>query len=456
LEEAEMKMKSVLGAGATLLLAGVALVQAQTFTVLHRFNLKDGQNPQGTLVRDSAGNLYGTTLYGGATATGGEDVGNGTVFKLTPSGTETVLHSFTGPDGAYPYAGLTPGGNDIFYGNTGAGGEANCPESGYTGCGAVFKITAIGDFTLLYDFKGPSDTPTDGYEPYASLYRNSAGYLFGTTLGGGVTAAFESFGCGTVYEVTPAGAESVLYSFDCTDDPTADGWHPESSLIADAEGDLYGTTTWGGLTNCNSPYDQAGCGTVFRLRKGPDGWQETVLYRFTGNSDGSYPEAGLAMDSEGNLYGTASSGGDLSCPTTGGTYGCGVVFKLSKEDGVWNETVLYAFPGGAHGAVPESQLVLDTAGNLYGTAVNGGYDKCPYPTSGYPGCGVVFKLTPAGEETVLHAFEGTDGVDPLGGLLLDPSNHTLYGTTTAGGDIAHCSLAEYYSGCGVVYKVTTE
>jgi uncharacterized repeat protein (TIGR03803 family) len=440
------------GYGAAIILALSLSLQAQTFKALYKFTLKDGQDPTGVLVEDPSGNLYGTTVFGGSTATGGENIGYGTIFRLSTSGQETVLHNFTGKaDGRNPYAGLTADGQGNFYGAAYFGGIASCPQADGGGCGTAYKLDSTGRFTVGYSFKGPFHNPPDGYGPYESLYRNSAGRLFGTTLMGGNTFAFESDGCGVVYELNSKDQENVLYSFDCTTDPTADGWHPESSLVEDANGNLYGTTAWGGLTNCNSPFENTGCGTVFELSHGSSGWTETVLYRFRGESDGSFPEAGLVMDSDGNLYGTTFWGGDLSCTTY--PYGCGTVFKLSPSGKTWKETVLYAFTGGASGAGPESQLVRDSAGNFYGTAVNGGDVKCPYGTNGFSGCGVVFGVTPAGRETVLHAFHGTDGFTPVAGLLLDSSTKTLYGTTTYGGDIAHCSYPQYYYGCGVVYSV---
>jgi uncharacterized repeat protein (TIGR03803 family) len=454
-----MRTKLMSAISAFMVFAAVPFIHAQAFTVLHKFNLKDGQNPQGTLVQDKAGNLYGTTVFGGAFAKGGQDVGNGTVFKLAPSGQETVLHSFSGKtDGGNPYAGLTPDGHNNFYGVALVGGDLSCPQPGSGGCGAVFKIDTSGRLTTVHDFTGAFNAPTDGQSPDASLFKDKAGNLFGTTVWGGLSFAFDSNGCGTVYEVNANGKESALYSFQCFLNSATDGWRPESTLVEDSAGNLYGTTFIGGLVNCTGPFSNTGCGTVFKLTPGKltpggSGWTETVLYRFTGGTDGSYPNAGLVIDSQGNLYGTTGMGGNLSCPTLGGTYGCGTVFKLSNHNGTWTESVVYAFPGGSHGAAPESQLVRDSAGNFYGTAVNGGDAKCPYGTNGFSGCGVVFKLDSQGKETVLHAFKGPDGFTPWGGLLLNASTNTLYGTTTGGGDIAHCSLAHYYSGCGVVYKV---
>jgi uncharacterized repeat protein (TIGR03803 family) len=449
-----MRTKLILTVTAFMVLAAGSLVQAQTFTVLHKFNLKDGQNPQGALAQDKAGNLYGTTVFGGSYASGGQNIGNGTIFKLSPGGKETVLHSFSsGTDGGSPYAGLIPDGPNNFYGVAMVGGDLSCPSADLGGCGTIFKINTSGKLTTVHAFTGASNTPTDGQGPEAGLFRDKAGNLFGTTFWGGLSFAFDSNGCGTVYEVNANGVGMGLYSFECFLNSASDGWRPASSLVEDSAGNLYGTTELGGLVDCSSPFSNTGCGTVFELTPGSSGWTETILYKFTGGTDGSSPMAGLVIDSQGSLYGTTSAGGDLSCPTLGSSYGCGTVFKLTNRNGTWTESVLYAFPGGSNGAAPESQLVRDSAGNFYGTAVNGGYVKCPYGTNGYPGCGVVFKLTPQGKESVLHAFKGPDGFTPLGGLLLNMSTNTLYGTTTGGGDIAHCSLAGYYSGCGVVYKV---
>ena len=295
-----MKKKLILTVTAFMVLAAGSLVQAQTFTVLHKFNLKDGQNPQGALAQDKAGNLYGTTAYGGSYASGGQNIGNGTVFKLTPGGKETVLHSFSsGADGGSPYAGLIPDGQNNFYGVAYVGGDISCPDANQSGCGTIFRINTSGKLTTVHAFTGASNTPTDGQAPYAGLFRDKAGNLFGTTFWGGLSFALDSNGCGTVYEVNPNGVGIGLYSFECFLNSASDGWRPASSLVEDSAGNLYGTTELGGLVDCSSPFSNTGCGTVFELTPGSSGWTETILYKFTGGTDGSAPMAGLVIDSQG-------------------------------------------------------------------------------------------------------------------------------------------------------------
>jgi uncharacterized repeat protein (TIGR03803 family) len=333
---------------------------------------------------DAKGNFYGTTLYDGA-------FGSGTVFKMSATGTEKVLHSFTGigGDGAFPqYGTLARDSSGNLYGTTSGGGiyDQFCPYS----CGTVFKVDAFGKETVLYSFTG---TGGDGTLPWGRVVRDSAGNLYGTTINGG------TYGSGIVFKVDPTGKETVLYTFTGADD----GAYPYAGLIRDAKGNLYGTT----LLN-----------TVFRID--PIG-KVTVLYTFTGPPDGAILEAGLIRDSAGNLYGTTYSGG---------TTNYGTVFKISAQG---QETVLYSFTGGADGGKPRhSSLVRDSAGNLYGTTGEGGSSDF----------GVVFKLDTAGSETVLHTFSGSDGKIPYGTLARDKTGN-LYGTTYEGGA---------YGG-GVVFKI---
>lgn len=424
---------------------------AQTYTVLHKFNLLDGQVPQGTLVLDSSGNLYGTTTWGGPGAQG-ENIKFGLVYKLDPAGKETVLYSFKDQtDGANPYGGLIAGPKGTLLGATYVGGDPSCPETNENVCGTVYKITLSGKLTTLHQFTGPFNSPSDGEEPYGALYRNHAGKLFGTTVYGGISC-FDTDGCGVVYEIDEAGNESAIYSFLAFNDGNSDGATPFGAVAEDSKGNLYGTTTFGGSETCNSTSTYTGCGTVFELSPTSSGWKETVLYRFNGREDGLYPGQNLVIGKDGSLYGTTSLGGDMSCPIIG-EYGCGTVFKLTPTSKGWKETVLYAFPGGVHGAGVSAPLMADSAGNFYGTTANGGDMKCDYASDGFPGCGVVFKLSPKGKETILHAFHGPDGFDPIGSLLLDPSTKTIYGTTGSGGDISGCSYPMYYTGCGVVFKI---
>jgi uncharacterized repeat protein (TIGR03803 family) len=255
-------------------------------------------------------------------------------------------------------------------------------------------------YTILYTFTGGAD---GGY-PRAPLIADKAGNLYGTAVQGGLVncIVYGAAGCGVVFKMDPTGNETVLYSFT----GGADGAIPSGGLVLDQSGNLYGTTADGGLDgNC---YDNPTCGTVFKLD--PQG-NETVLYSFTGGADGENPFAGVIRDAAGNLYGTTIAAG---------AYDSGTVFKIDST-GVFS--VLYTFTGGADGESPNAGVIRDAAGNLYGTAAGGGYRHG----------GVVFKLDPAGNETVLHAFTGRpDGLTPTGGVVQDAAGN-LYGTTSRGG-----------------------
>jgi uncharacterized repeat protein (TIGR03803 family) len=409
----------------TLMLAFAAAAsrsaQGQTFTVLHTFHGLDGAASSAGLIRDSAGNLYGTTVYGGASS-------NGTVFKLDTTLTETVLHSFTGgADGANPYAPLVADAKGNKYAVAHSGGDLNC-ASPY-GCGTVYKVGSTGNFSVLHTFAG-----SDGYWPAAGLLRQS-GNLYGVTTGGGATNS------GTVFKVKASGQTSVLYSF-AGPHPSGDGSGGYGRLVRDTSGAFYGTTYNGGIVN-QTTCQIIGCGTVFKLTPTQSGWTETVLYRFTGGADGGYPGSTLVLDSQGNLYGTTTVGGSGNC-----TVGCGVVFKLTQKSGQWTETVVHAFSGGFDGAFPGGELVRDAAGNFYGPAYYGGNLNC----SGPKGCGVIFKLDTAGKVTALHTFTVPDGVGPNGGLLINQAKRTLDGTTSYGGDTSCSTL--YGQGCGTVFQLT--
>jgi len=354
-------------------------------TALHSFagGTSDGGQPIAALIQGGDGNFYGTTSSGSANNTG-------TVFKITPAGVETVLHSFaSGTDGFGPLAALIQGSDGNFYGTTSSGGTNNN--------GTVFKITPAGVETVFYSFSGG----TDGSQPQAALIQGADGNFYGTTLSGGTTTN------GTVFKITPAGAETVLYSFDSG----PEGQTP-TGLIQGSDGNFYGTTSRGGTS---------GNGTVFKVT--PAG-VETVLYSFTGGTtDGGNPAAALIQGSDGNFYGTTSAGG---------TIGYGVVFKITPA-GV--ETVLHSFAGGTDGIGPSAALIQGSDGNFYGTTSAGG-------TSGN---GVVFKITPAGVGTVFYSFAGgtSDGGQPIAALI-QGSDGNFYGTTSAGGT----------SGNGVVFKIT--
>jgi uncharacterized repeat protein (TIGR03803 family) len=382
---------------------------AQTLTTLYTFTGgADGANPYAGVILDSKGDLYGTTEYGGASNWG-------TVFELMPSGngwTETVLHSFTlnGTDGVAPLGSVMLDPNANLYGTTQGGGAHKY--------GTVFEVSANGTEQVLYSFGGlPA---ADGGIPYAGVVRDTKGNLYGTTDYSG-PLGFECVnGCGTVFEIAKAGGETVLYGF--LGEP--DGGHPFAGVIFDANGNLYGTTYTGGSANCHVN-DDGGCGTVFELTPSASGWTETVLYRFTGGTDGANPGPGsLIFDEKGNLYGTTLYGGDASCAggATRNMAGCGTVFKLTPSAGGWTETVLHRFSGGSDGEDPVG-LVLN-GGTLYGTTFYGG---------AY-GAGTVFEITKAQKGKVIYTFcSGScmDGAEPNAGLIY--SNGYLYGTTEYGG-----------------------
>jgi uncharacterized repeat protein (TIGR03803 family) len=272
---------------------------------------------------------------------------------------------------------------------------------------------------VLYQFTGQAD----GGAPRASVITDASGNLYGTTQLGGDLACNPPNGCGTVYKLNKAGIETVLHSFA----GGTDGAYPYAALLLDAAGNLYGTTSaGGGTTGCLG----SGCGIVFKLNKAGI---ETELYAFQGGTDGGRPYSALIADTAGNFYGTTVLGGDLSCRT----YGCGVVYKLSRAG---KQTVLYSFTGAADGAYPAfGSLAVDAKGNLYGTTEEGGNLTCNPPN----GCGVVFRLSKSGKQTVLHSFNGNDGEGPEYTVTLDAAGN-LYGTAPSGGKHA----------AGVVFKIS--
>jgi uncharacterized repeat protein (TIGR03803 family) len=362
-----------------LVVAASQSAHGQKFTVVYSFaGGNDGQAPYAGLVRDSAGNLYGTTYFGGGS-------GYGTVFKVDPTGKKTVLHNFTGGiDGAFPLSMdgrllLDAAGN--LYGTTDGGGIG----------GTVFKMDPTGKNTVLYDFPKANHTPLGG------VIRDRMGNFYGTTY---------VRNHGTVYELDRTGKPRRVRFFS-----RFDGVEPYAGLIRDSTGNLYGTTTSGGPHNS---------GIVFKLDKT---FNETILYSFTGGADGRLPYASLVRDAQGNLYGTTYQGGGS---------GMGVVFKLDTTN---TETVFYSFTGGADGGNPEASLFRDKAGNLYGTAAGGGDLTCN--VGPLNGCGVVFKLDTTGKETVLHTFTGRDGGNPSARLIRDSAGN-FYGTTAYGNGSTVC------------------
>jgi uncharacterized repeat protein (TIGR03803 family) len=283
-----------------------------------------------------------------------------------------------------------------------------------TGMMLAAAIASAQTHSTVYTFTGGSD----GAYPYAGLIGDNQGNFYGTAPYDNVTGGpCPSFACGVIFELDSQGEETVLYSFT----GTSDGGGPFGGLIRDNAGNLFGTTAGGGNLPCDSSGLATGCGVVFWLD--PNGW-ETVLHRFTGKADGASPLAGLISDGAHNFYGTTTLGGDLAC---GDGFGCGVVFKIGANG---KETVMHSFTGATDGVDPEAPLVRDAAGNLYGTTRLGGSESV---ACGGNGCGVVFKIDPTGNESVLFSFTGgADGGAPVAGLILDASGN-LYGTTTLGG-----------------------
>lgn len=374
------------------------------FKVLHAFaGGTDGAEVQTPVVLDRQGNVFNTT-------TGGGEGGYGTVFMLAadsvPRWKETILHTFAFGDvnGYWPYGVVLDSAGNL-YGAAGAGGT-------YEG-GTVFEMTPGEDgwtFQVLYNFCTQPECG-DGSGPEAPLLYSKTGNLYGTAT--------------DLFELVPGDggwSESVLYQF-CLLENCTDGVAPRSALIFDDKGNLYGTTTSGG----DYIYD----GAVYKLRHMPDGsWKESVLHSFGGTHDGITPGLGsLAMDKEGNLYGTTVTGRDNS----------GIVYRLTRQpNGHWKEKILHKFQGGKGGWSPDGGVVLDAAGNLYGTTQNGG-TRCD--------CGVIYELSPNPDDTwtykVLHRFIGYDGVFPMTSMVFDDHGN-LYGTTQYGGP----------GGGGVVFELT--
>ena len=338
----------------------------------------NGGVPRAAVIRDEAGTLYGTAIAGGAG-------GLGVAYKLDPSGSETVLCSFTGKNGSTPESPLTRDSAGKLYGNTEL-------SAGYAG--VLYKIDAAGNETVLHRFQG---APDQGGEPMGPILA-VGGALYGTTFQGGD-------GRGLVYKVGTAGNFHTIYALP----NESDGVDPQAGVILDAAGNMYGTTEEGGTT---------GRGVVFKVDPQAN---ETILYTFTGGSDGRSPYGGLTLDAAGNLYGTTRFGGAADS---------GVVFKL---DTAGHETVLYSFTGGVYGANPYAGVILDADGNLYGTTLNGGAGHA----------GVVYKLDPSGNQIVLHTFGASgDGLWPWAPVVRDAAGN-LYGTTHNGGS----------ADLGTVYKL---
>ena len=400
--------------------------------MLYEFGLtSDDNTPRGPLVFDNSGSLYGTNsgnLYGSSTGNG-----HGSVFKLTPANgqwNETVLYTFCQslgcPDGANPASGVIWDHIGNLYGTTASGGTY--------GSGVVFQLSSDGSGgwteTVLHSF----GNGTDGAGIFTSgLVFDNSGNLYGTTRQGGTT------GNGTVFELSPNGSggwtESVIYNF-C---PSAgficpDGEAPMGGVAIGADGNLYGTTSLGGSWQF---------GTVFQLTRGTNGqWTEKVLHSFGGDpTDGTTPRAGVILDAAGNLYGTTQLGYCSESACNNGT-----VFEMVRAaGGQWQEGVLYGFHKGTDGSKPSGPVILDKAGNLYGTTASGGI---VLDASGsIVDAGVVFALTPGSvnamwAEVPLYSFPGgSNGAGPSG-LVMDGQGN-IYGVAEGGAN----------SG-GIIFEVT--
>ncbi len=359
---------------------------AQTYSVIYSMQNNDGFFIRASVISDKLGNLYGTAEDGGPSGPAG------TVFKLDPSGSLTVLYNFQGgQDGGYPQAPLVLDSKGNLYGMTPYHGSGSCP--GGIGCGTVFMLDATGAEKVLHSFTG---YPKDGWYPFGGLVRDRKGNLYGTTHYGG------SIDAGTVFKIDNTGAETILHSFNGTD-----GEQPSAGLTLDKKGNLFGTTSTGGSSQA---------GTIFEI---DSAGAFTTLHNFQG-SDGAGPGATLLLDAQGNIYGTTGGGGSS---------GCGTAFMMGTDRVV---TVLHEFTCGVDGGIPVSNLIR-AKGKLWGTTTIGG---------SY-GAGVLFTVTKRGKFKVVHSFENNpDGEAPYGGLVKDPKGN-LFGTTEMGG-----------IGDGTIYEVT--
>jgi uncharacterized repeat protein (TIGR03803 family) len=326
----------------------------------------DGANPNATLAMDAAGNLYGETSYGGNGKSVYCNAGCGTVFELSPNGTggwsKTTIYNFQGnPPGSPFFDGSIPGGGLVLdragnlYGTTLLGGES-CSFSD-AGCGVVFELspsTSAGwTETIIHKFYGQS-----GADPQGGVILDAGGKLYGTTYEGGPS------NCGTVFELSPkAGGlwtSSVLHTFNCSD-----GWYsytPSAGLVMDSKGNLYGTTPSGGFFES---------GVAFELERSGSTWKEVPIFQFNGVTGGYYPLGPLTIDSSGNLYGVTEAGPAVGavCPEQDG---CGMVFKLTQSAGKWQESTVYAFKGQPDGTGPSGPVILDSQGNIFGVTAVGG------------------------------------------------------------------------------------
>jgi len=398
-------MKPVLTVLALTLLVSAA--SAQTFSVFYTFNFSDGSSPNGDLILDSNNNLYGTTQFGGSS-------NRGVIFKLSPTGAETILYSFTGStDGGIPIGRLLADSKGNLYGITALGGDAQCS------CGTVFKLTKSGTLKTLHAFKGGTDGSQNQGQAELGLVMVN-GDLYGSASFGGVSGCDGSLGCGVLFKVTPAGKETVLYRFT----GQADGAFPQD-LTTDAAGNIYGAT--------GGSYVAGDGGTLFELDTTTG--DLTTLYTFPEGAKGISPRWRVYLNSEGVFYGVTQFGGD-SATCTISSLGCGVAYSLNTKD---RERVLHTFGKTANDGEEPSGGLLDAAGNFYGATFYGGEvnSNCTF------GCGVVYEYSAKGKYSLIYSFTGeADGFNPSGGLAEDSSGN-LYGAVLSGGN----------GGNGVIYKI---
>ena len=412
---------------AILLSAGDSSAAGPRYRVLYRFQgSPDGSEPYAGLVMDAAGNLYGTTYRGGT---------EGTVFLLTRGSdghwVESVLFDFSNPpvSGGFPLGNVTVDAAGNVYGTA---------DPGAGNHGVVYELTAslsgFWNVDVLHTFSGYED----GQQPWAAPIFDKAGNLYGTTTDGPIEGPL-----GMVFQLTPSNGgwqENILHEFATK----KDGSFPTADLVLDKAGNLYGTTMEGG-EGCGL----YGCGTVFEMTYTNGQWTKTTIYAFKGGTDGTFPYSGMVFDKHGNLYGTTAVGGVGPCDIES-TPGCGTVFKLTpRSNGRWKKTLVYS-PDGSAGGGLFGGVVFDKAGNLYGTTAFYGTASqncaagCGTVFKLTPGTGDQWTAT------TLYEFKGTaDGGEPFGRLLLDKAGN-IFGTTLYGGSsTGSCQIF----GCGVVFEI---
>jgi uncharacterized repeat protein (TIGR03803 family) len=377
------------------------LAQEQTFTTLFSFDYLDGANPKYmSPVQGINGHLFGTTNMGG----GSGDYRPGTIFSIGVGQFQSLV-TFGSSDGAYPWGGLVLGEDGTFYGTT--------LEGGANGYGVVFHLSSSG-LDTLYSFCAQANC-TDGADPFATLVLGIDGNFYGTTFSGGTGNCTNAYGhgCGTVFKITAGGKLTTLHSFAGY---PSDGALPIAGLVQATDGNLYGTTIFGGAFACNNPGNYDGCGTIFRIS--PSG-ELTTIHSFN-STDGAEPFDKLVQGNDGSLYGNTNAGGDIACNPP--NYGCGTVFKINSA----GLTTLHVFEGGGDGCAPYAGLIQATDGNFYGTSF----------------CGNIFQITSSGTLTTLFTFDG--GILGFPGLV-QATDGNFYGTTTLGGA----------RGYGTIYRLST-